>query len=608
MRRPTPHLLTLTALGALACVGALLPVVTTQAAPRPAVADGWRAPVHLSSSVTGRDALAALRDRSAVADTAAANGMTSAGLAELLRSDDTAWLDTSGRLFYRDTARYPARSAARAATTQDLPFPASDAFSLHSDPGSQRTLYLNFTGGTVTGTQWNKESGRSTLTATPYDIDGDSSSFSTAERNLVQQAWLRVSEDYAPFDIDVTTEPPTNAQLVRSSPSDQVYGMEAMITGSATIESAVCGGVGVTGVAYVGVFGEVGDDYLPAWVCAHSFSDLLNVSESVSHEVGHTFGLQHWGSATAEYYAGQGGWAPIMGSGAQPIIQWTNGWYSGSRTFTDDGTQDDVAVIARNAPYRTDEAGDTVGTAAALTGGTAVIGRRTDVDVWSLGACSGATTIDAEPAAYSPDLDVQLTLLDASGSTVATVDPTSSKVSALVASGMNAVLARTLSAGDYYVAVDGVGRGSRTTGYDDYGSLGSYTLSVTGCDAVPTDPTETPTVTPTVDPTETPTVAPGPPSTPAAPAVRRGARGGKRTILASWAKPGTTDPITGYQVRIYRVVSGVPRVSATYSVQPSWRTGVEIKVRTGTWKLAVRARNAYGASAFGPLSKGVKGR
>ena len=42
----------------------------------------------------------------------------------------------------------------------------------------------------------------------PYDLDGDYTTFSDEEQTRIQRIWARVAEDYAPFDVDVTTEQP----------------------------------------------------------------------------------------------------------------------------------------------------------------------------------------------------------------------------------------------------------------------------------------------------------------------------------------------------------------------------------------------------------------
>ena len=47
-----------------------------------------------------------------------------------------------------------------------------------------------------------------------YSMDADAA-FSEAELDVVQEVWARVAEDYAPFDVDVTTEDPGTAALVR---------------------------------------------------------------------------------------------------------------------------------------------------------------------------------------------------------------------------------------------------------------------------------------------------------------------------------------------------------------------------------------------------------
>ena len=41
-----------------------------------------------------------------------------------------------------------------------------------------------------------------------WTLDGDAATFNDAEREAIQTIWQRVAEDYAPFDVDVTTQDP----------------------------------------------------------------------------------------------------------------------------------------------------------------------------------------------------------------------------------------------------------------------------------------------------------------------------------------------------------------------------------------------------------------
>jgi hypothetical protein len=46
---------------------------------------------------------------------------------------------------------------------------------------------------------------------------------------LVQYIWQRVAEDYAPFDVDVTTQVPAPDALTRTDSLDNVYGTTVRI-------------------------------------------------------------------------------------------------------------------------------------------------------------------------------------------------------------------------------------------------------------------------------------------------------------------------------------------------------------------------------------------
>ena len=437
----------------------------------------------LNAPAHGRAAVEALGTDLDVA--AGRSGMSAGTLRELLAADRTAWVDETGRLFYVE----PDQAAALTAPpTEAAAYPYAASFTLHSRPTATRKVFLDFDGHRVQSSAWNDVT-HPVIDVAAYTMDADAA-FSEAELDVVQEVWARVAEDYAPFDVDVTTEDPGTAALVRTSVEDTAYGMRASVTTDPDMRTVLCSG-GCAGVAYVGVFdsvmGSSGPWYQPAFALPKTTYTAAQVAEIVSHEVGHTLGLSHDGLNGSAYYQDGTGtkiWSPIMGAGYTPLTQFSNGDYSGATQ-----TQDDLAVIAQHGPAVIgDDYGNTVGTAFPLGTGDAtaagLVTSRSDVDVFALSrSCAGTLTASVTPAPLGPGLDTQLRLLDASGGVVAVSAPATARGGTWspVLTGMGASISQSLAPGTYYLEVDGVGLADPTLGYSDYGSVGRYTLAATGC-------------------------------------------------------------------------------------------------------------------------------
>ncbi len=350
--------------------------------------------------------------------------------------------------------------------------PAAQTFFLHSRPGATRVIYLDFDGNTTTGTSWNSSIGGAAIVTPAYDTDGNPSAFSDLELSNIREIWQRVSEDYAPFDVDVTTEDPGVEALRKTSATDLNYGKRVCIGGKSGSGSWFTSAAG--GVAYLGSFTWNTDT--PAFVFPAQLGNgnPKYVAEAVSHEVGHTFGLSHDGQTNGtEYYGGHANWAPIMGvSYYNAVTQWSKGDYSLANN-----KEDDLLVISSIAPYRPADQGADILHASPLTGSsfsaTGLIERTGSADIYSFTTGAGAVSFKVKPDAISPNLDARLSIYDGVGNLVTSSNPTT----------MDATLSTTLPQGTYFVAVDGVGTGAATTAYTNYGSLGQYILTGT---SVPT--------------------------------------------------------------------------------------------------------------------------
>jgi PKD repeat protein len=374
--------------------------------------------------------------------------------------------DCKGRLHYACPGHpIPAGNGSATGPAAAFVALASDPLQLHSLPGAKRVIFLDFDGHTTTGTQWNTaRNSTAPIVTPPYSIDGNAGNFSDTELANIQSIWEIIAEDFRPFNVDVTTEDPGLEAIRKTSSSDAFFGIRVCIGGS----SMDWYGSGAGGIAYLDTFGSNTDT--PAFVFPAQLGDGLPklIADAASHEVGHTLGLTHDGQVgNVEYYGGHANWAPIMGSGYQrSVVHWSRGEYPSANN-----RQDDIAIIARLCPLRTDLGGDDIISASHLSGTTfntsGLIETRPDADLFRFVAGSGTISFAASPSSSSPNLDIELSLYNGVGNLVTTA--TSPE--------MGAILSANLSQGTYYLAIDGVGTGSPTTAYNDYGSIGEYSLT-----------------------------------------------------------------------------------------------------------------------------------
>ena len=415
--------------------------------------------------VSGRKALDILGSR--LADVAENHGMSKGKLERILRTDHTLKVTGSGDLVYVDKAPQETGQSTITDTMTTPVYSTSQTFALHSRPSAPLKLYLDFTGHTTYGTRWNNTyTGGAAFSSTPYDRDGSPSTFSSLEHAVIQATWLSVREDFAGFNIDVTTQDPGLEGLRRTSSSDAYYGVRVVVSPSASWYPYSAGGVG-----YLGTFGQIataGD--VPVYVFTNGSNAAKFVSEASSHEAGHALGLSHDGTvahdgiARSEYYSGHNNWAPIMGSSYnRAVTQWSKGQYA----WASNG-EDDLAIIAGRVGYAADDYTNSTTSSGTLPAGTArygVVNWTGDVDLFrfSLTQAARVNIRSWENAgAVDANLNMRMTLRNSALTVLATSSP---------AGDLRTSMTVTLNPGTYYVQLDGVGEG---TAYSNYASLGHY--------------------------------------------------------------------------------------------------------------------------------------
>lgn len=391
---------------------------------------------------------------------------------------------------------------------------------LHSRPNAKATIYLDFDG-YVDDYKGNAAAANLSYIKTPE----------YANRKAIPNIWRSVAEDFAIFDVDVTTEEPTIDKLVKSDADDEIYGKRVVFDRRTGLNKWYTGAGGVSGL---GAFGFRADR--PAFIFGE---ETDNVACQATHEVSHTLGLVHDGGEVivpvgsevydpdtgkmvvieeeytipSEYYSGQKVslncfWYPVMGGvptrdGADYINQFSNGNYVSATNNEDDfavitgkiaGAREENVVVFPKSLYPEgekkgfwklnllpDDVGDDVSSATPYDGERMALISPEDVDVFSISAKAGEVAIYVSPeyegSSYGSSLDAMVELLDASGDILAS---SKNPLQGDIDDGefRKAELKYTLvQDGVYYIRVSGTYHEVSGCATSAYGSVGPYKLT-----------------------------------------------------------------------------------------------------------------------------------
>jgi PKD repeat protein len=408
------------------------------------------------------------------------------------RDKDMRISSASGAAFYacrRNTAKIANPSDPESFTTATL-FPFTKTFLLHSRPGSTKVIYLDFKGHTTKGSYWNTDRRGTSIVTPPFDTDGKPGTFNYVEHAIIQKIWKEVSDAYAVFDVDVTTQDPGVENIRKTAVGDNSYGVRVCIGGKVSYlpnwQEIV-----TDADELFGITPEIGCFNKQVFQVAYAndapvlvFSDMLyqrgsakDIADTTVHELGHAFGLSHSttddGTTQVEYYPGHNDWAPYMGDTmGKSVAQWTKGDYDANAT----NNEDELAIIATYAPYVADDHGNNIAGATSMptpakvkstaisalpvylytSSATGLINNRADKDFFKIDVGGGEFYIEATAADPQANLNIQIKLYKSDGTEVVNSDPYGMPYEEEL--GMSDSFHHyDLTKGTYYISIEGVG-------------------------------------------------------------------------------------------------------------------------------------------------------
>lgn len=296
-------------------------------------------------------------------------------------------------------------------------------------PGSQNIIYI-----TTPGNTWTE-----------------------SQKNDIVYTLVSVSEDYRPFDVNVTTR----VDLYNAAP-----------TSNRIRYNLSFGAAGATGSCWYDAFG--------------ADTGCSGGARVAAHEIGHGMdSLTHDGSTGGNgtvYYTGNGYWFPIMGRNLELEYSTFGQDYKHSNNF-----QDDLETLGVLLGWRDDDHGNTIQNASTLTldndqvkptQNHGIISNQNDKDYFKFSVSQdGGIDLSALPMDRVNNLHAKTTLLNSNGEVILNGNPIFHSNYELVNVKQGSELKVKLDPGEYFIKVENTGfTDSVGIGYPAYGSIGYFHL------------------------------------------------------------------------------------------------------------------------------------